>query len=224
MVDDEVGLRKTVRYGILGGTFDPPHLGHLVLAQEAYSVLSLDKVWFVPAGQPPHKGGASVTLASHRRKLVELAISGDDRFGLCTVELRRSGPSYTVDTLRQLRTAWGPDIWICLILGWDMVSYLPNWHDPSGVLQQVDQLAAAYRPGHQANTDELAELSRILPDFERKVKVFPVPQLDIAATTLRERVAAGRPLRYLVPDAVRQYIEEHGLYRTAQCGEEGQRA
>jgi nicotinate-nucleotide adenylyltransferase len=213
MAADDIGVQKTVRYGILGGTFDPPHLGHLVLAQEAYTALSLNKVWFVPAGQPPHKLEATHTAADIRRQLVELAIAGDERFGLCTVELLRAGPSYTVDTLRELRATWGPHVWICLILGWDMVSYLPNWHDPSGVLEQVDQIAAAHRPGYPVSDEELAGLALKFPDFLAKVKVFSVPQVDIAASTLRQRVAAGQPVRYLVPETVRQYIEEHGLYQ-----------
>lgn len=212
MAGDDAGVQKTARYGILGGTFDPPHLGHLVLAQEAYTALSLDKVWLVPAGQPPHKMGATHTAAEIRRQLVELAIAGDERFGLCTVELLRAGPSYTVDTLRELRASWGPHVWICLILGWDMVSYLPNWHDPAGVLEQVDQIAAAHRPGYQVSDEEVAGLARQIPDFLAKVKIFSVPQVDIAATTLRQRVGAGQPVRYLVPETVRRYIEEHGLY------------
>jgi nicotinate-nucleotide adenylyltransferase len=213
MAGGDLVVQKTVRYGILGGTFDPPHLGHLVLAQEAYTALSLDKVWFVPAGQPPHKLQTTHTSADLRRDLVELAIAGDERFGLCTVELARAGPSYTVDTLRQLRTTWGPEVWICLILGWDMVSYLPNWHDPSGVLDQVDLIAAAHRPGYQVSDEELAELAQRFPDFLVKVKIFPVPQIDIAATVLRQRLAVGQPVRYLVPETVRKYIEEHGLYQ-----------
>jgi nicotinate-nucleotide adenylyltransferase len=212
----DTGVQRAVRYGILGGTFDPPHLGHLVLAQEAYTALSLDKVWFVPAGQPPHKMEATHTAADIRSYLVELAIAGDERFGLCTVELLRAGPSYTVDTLRELRATWGPHVWICLILGWDMVSYLPNWHDPSSVLEQVDQIAATHRPGYQASDEELAGLARQIPDFLLKVKVFSAPQVDIAATTLRQRVAAGQPVRYLVPEAVREYIEEHGLYQAME--------
>jgi nicotinate-nucleotide adenylyltransferase len=213
MAADDAGVQRSVRYGILGGTFDPPHLGHLVLAQEAYTALSLDKVWFVPAGQPPHKMGETHTAAAIRRHMVELAIAGDERFGLCTVELLRAGPSYTVDTLRELRATWGPQVWICLILGWDMVSYFPNWHDPSGVLDQVDQIAAAHRPGYQVSDEELAGLAREIPDFLLKVKVFSVPQVDIAATMLRERVATGQPVRYLVPEAVWEHIEEHGLYQ-----------
>jgi nicotinate-nucleotide adenylyltransferase len=186
----------------------------LVLGQEAYTALSLDKVWFVPAGQPPHKLESTHTEADTRRHLVELAIAGDERFGLCAVELLRAGPSYTVDTLRELRALWGPQAWMCLILGWDMVSYLPNWHDPKGVLEQVDQIAAAERPGYQASDEELAGLALAFPDFREKVKVFSVPQVDISATALRQRVAAGQPVRYLVPETVRAYIEEHGLYQT----------
>ncbi|MGO8948708.1 MAG: nicotinate-nucleotide adenylyltransferase [Ktedonobacterales bacterium] len=218
MAHEKLGVQRMLRYGILGGTFDPPHLGHLVLAQEAHTQFSLDKVWFVPAGQPPHKQEVTHTPAPERHKLVELAIAGDERFGLSTVELRRAGPSYTVDTLRQLRSTWGPDTWVCLVLGWDMVSYLPSWHDPSGVLEQVDQIAAACRPGYQTSDEELVQLGIDLPNFNRKVTIFTVPQLDISATVLRERVADGRPLRYLVPDAVRHYIEEHDLYRPADLG------
>jgi nicotinate-nucleotide adenylyltransferase len=213
MAADDTGVQRAVRYGILGGTFDPPHMGHLVLAQEAYTALSLDKVWFVPAGQPPHKMGVTHTAADVRRHLVELAIAGNERFGLCTVEVLRAGPSYTVDTLRELRSTWGPDVWICLILGWDMVSYLPNWHDPSGVLEQVDQIAAAQRPGYQVSDEELAALALKFPDFPLKVRIFSVPQVDIAASTLRQRVAADQPVRYLVPEPVWEYIEESGLYQ-----------
>ena len=214
-----MSVQNPRRYGILGGTFDPPHIGHLVLAQEAYIQLALDRVWFVPAGQPPHKMGQEQTPADIRRTLVELAIAGDKRFGLSTVELERAGPSYTVDTLGELRRQWGPATWIGLILGWDMVAYLPHWHDPAGVLAAVDQIAAVPRPDYSTSSEELAQLAAALPDFERKVRVISVPQLSVAATMLRERVADGESIRYLVPDPVRRYIQKHALYQRRITGE-----
>jgi nicotinate-nucleotide adenylyltransferase len=205
-------VQKALRYGILGGTFDPPHLGHLILAQEAYIQLNLDKVWFVPAGQPPHKAGQEITPAEVRSTLVALAIEGDERFGLCGVELERSGPSYTVDTLRELRRVWGAEVWICLILGWDMMSSLAHWHDPGGLLEQVDQFAAAPRPGSGRTSRRLDRLTEEVPGLKRKLEVLQCPQVDISATALRKRVTSAQSIRYLVPDAVWDYIAKHDLY------------
>src|SRR5579885_3857444 len=148
--DANTSVHTGARYGILGGTFDPPHLGHLVLAQEAFARLRLDRVWFVPTGSPPHKVGRQISAVEHRRAMVELAIAGDARFALSTVELERAGLSYTLDTLRQLRTRWG-DVRITLVLGWDMVLYLPFWHDPRGVIAATDEIAAVHRPGFDAD-------------------------------------------------------------------------
>lgn len=206
-------MQNALRYGILGGTFDPPHLGHLVLAQEACIQLGLDKVWFVPAGWPPHKTGQVITPAEVRSTLVALAIEGDERFGLCRVELERSGPSYTVDTLRELRRDWGAEAWVCLILGWDMMSTLANWHDPDGLVEQVDQIAASLRPGSLLRTGELDRLVEDVPGLKGKLEVLRMPQLDISATALRRRVTASQSIRYLVPDAVCDYIAKHGIYR-----------
>lgn len=205
-------MHQGARYGILGGTFDPPHLGHLVLAQEVFARLRLDRVWFVPAASPPHKAGQRITAAEHRQAMVELAIARDPRFALSTVELERAGPSYTVDTLRMLRTRWGEDTWICLVLGWDMLLYLPHWHDSRGVIAATDQIAAVHRPDFGGSPGALAELDVALPELRPKLALVAAPQLEIAATTLRERVASGLPIRYLVPDAVCDYIEAHGLY------------
>jgi nicotinate-nucleotide adenylyltransferase len=207
-------VQNALRYGILGGTFDPPHLGHLVLAQEAYIQLNLDRVWFVPAGQPPHKTGQEISPAEVRSTLVALAIEGDERFGLCNVELERSGPSYTVDTLRELRSVWGAEAWVCLILGWDMVASLATWHDPGGLVEQVDRIVASPRPGSHLQPDEVDHLAKEVPGLRRKIEVLHVPQIDISATALRQRVTAARSIRYLVPDAICDYIAEHHLYRS----------
>src|SRR5262249_42643715 len=179
-------MQKVRRYGILGGTFDPPHIGHLALAQEAHVRLSLDRVWFLPAGSPPHKPGQSISPAADRAAMVQLAIAEDNRFSLNTLELERSGPTYTLDTLTLLQEAWGPEIWRCLILGWDMLSYLPQWRKPESIVAAVDAVVAAPRPGHAAvagsGTDTLAAA---VSGLAEKLVILPGPQLDISATALR---------------------------------------
>jgi len=210
-------MRTGVRYGILGGTFDPPHIGHLALAQEAHARLALDRVWFAPAASPPHKRGRAISPAVERRAMVELAIAGDERFGLETVDLDRPGPAYTVETLRLLRERWGPEAWIGFIVGWDMLLSLPTWHEPQATLAALDALVAARRPGYTSASDAedaetLAALERSLPGLRARLTTLPAPQLAIASSDLRERVARGLPVRYLTPDPVRAYIAAHGLY------------
>lgn len=201
------------RFGILGGTFDPPHLAHLVAAQEAQVRLALDRVFFVPAAQPPHKAHKVITPAHHRRAMVELAIADNPHFALSTVDLDRSGPSYTVDTLRLLRASWGPAAEIHLILGWDMLVDLPTWHDPTGIVAAVTRIVAFHRPGYEADPTVLARLSAALPALSAKLALLPMAQLDISASDLRQRVASGLPIRYLVPDTVIEYIAANALYR-----------
>jgi nicotinate-nucleotide adenylyltransferase len=199
------------RYGILGGTFDPPHIGHLILAQEAYVRLGLDRVLFIPTGVSPHKLGQPVTPAIHRVAMLERAIAGDVRFGLLTLEVERPGPSYTVDTLRELRAQWGLEIEIALILGWDMLLYLPQWRDPAGVVASVDEIVAVHRPGADSG-DALDDVFERLPDLRGKLRTLSFPQLEISSTEIRERVAQGLPVRYLVSDVVSGYISAQGLY------------
>ncbi len=199
----------------MGGTFDPPHIGHLALAQEVYARLGLDRVWFLPTGTPPHKQGQPISPAEQRRVMVERAITGDERFALCDVELTRVGPSYTVETLRQLRGEWGAETRIIFIVGWDMLAYLPQWYDAPGVLAALDQLAAVHRPGFVAEDEaqpQLEQLEARIPGLRAKLALLPAPQLEVSSSDLRERVAAGLPIRYLVPDAVCAYIAEQGLY------------
>jgi len=203
--------RKRPRYGILGGTFDPPHVGHLALAQEVYARLELDRVWFVPARQPPHKAGKPISSAEDRLAMVELAIAEDNRFAVSTLELERTGPSYTADTLEMLRALWS-DVEMVFMMGWDMLLFLPQWHAPERVVAAVDTLATSHRPGVPVAEDEIERLTTLVPGLREKLAVLPAPQLDVAGTTLRERVASGLPIRYLVPDTVRRYIEQRGLY------------
>jgi nicotinate-nucleotide adenylyltransferase len=141
------------------------------------------------------------------------AIAGDPRFALSRIELERAGTSYTVETLRLLRDEWGTGTSLVLILGWDMLASLPTWHDAAGVIAQADQLAAAHRPGFPPGEHELDELEARLPGLRAKLTLIPAPQLDLAATAIRERVALGLPIRYLIPDAVREYVEREELYR-----------
>jgi nicotinate-nucleotide adenylyltransferase len=215
-------MRAGARYGILGGTFDPPHFGHLALAQEATTRLRLDRVWFMPAADPPHKRGRALTAADGRAAMVSLAIADDERFGLDRTDLDRPGPSYTVETLDILRARWGPEVWIGFIIGWDMLLYLPKWRDPEGVLARLDALIVARRPGTASDPDTagaLAQMGVKLPALAERLTLLDAPQLDISSTDLRTRVAAGLPVRYLTPDRVCSYINRQGLYHPEPSGE-----
>jgi nicotinate-nucleotide adenylyltransferase len=197
-----------MRLGILGGTFNPPHLGHLVCAQEAHAQLGLDRVVLMPAHLPPHKQIAPGSPdAELRFALCELAIGDDDRFAVSRLELDREGRSYTVDTLRALR-AQHPSDELTFIVGGDMARSLPMWREPEAVLA-LATLAVAERAG-AAREDVLGEL-RPLAGAER-VAFFDMPRIDVSSSLVRERVATGRPIRYLVPDAVAARIASERLY------------
>jgi nicotinate-nucleotide adenylyltransferase len=199
-----------MRIGILGGTFNPPHLGHLVAAQEAYRELELDHVLLIPAATPPHKPVEDEPGARHRLELCRLAVGDDDRFGVSDIELQREGPSYTVDTLKVL-TTHEPINDLFLILGGDIAAGLPKWHEPERVLE-LATVAIAQRRGtaREAVEGALAELAG-----GERARFFEMPRIGISSTMVRRRVRCGQPIRYLVPDGVKQYIETHGLYRSA---------
>jgi len=203
-----------LRLGIFGGTFDPPHLGHLISAQEVAAQLHLDRVLFIPAGEPPHKQEHVITPAHHRRAMVARAIAGDARFALSLIELERSGPSYTVDTLAQLRAEYGAGAQLILILGGDMVYDIGGWHNPAGIVAQVARLAAVQRPGFAFDAAALARLAAQVPGLDAVIVPVDVPQIGISSSLVRERVAHYLPISYLVPDAVAAYIQERGLYQT----------
>ena len=205
--------RTGPRFGILGGTFDPPHFAHLFIAQEALARLGLDRVYFVPAGEPPHKMGRQISDSSHRLAMLERAIAGNAGFAITTIELGRPGPSYTVDTLAQLRAEWGPQSELAFILGWDMLLDLPHWHQPRQIVRALDWVVAIHRPGYDAEWSDDEAIMSALPGLSAKLIRLPIPQLGISATDLRSRVASSLPIRYLVPDSVADYIAEHGLYR-----------
>ena len=204
--------------GVLGGTFDPIHVAHLALAQEAAESLGLERVLFVPAGSPPHKPGVAVAPGADRLAMVRLAIAGNERFEVSRIELDRAGPSYTVDTLEALAAGRrsefadnGSTGGITLILSADAFLGLRDWHEPQRVLA-LARLAVAPRDGYPEAGPDFLETW--FPDQAGRAVFLDGPRLRLSASFLRERAAAGRTLRYLVPDAVAAYIGDHGLYRS----------
>jgi nicotinate-nucleotide adenylyltransferase len=197
-----------VKLGILGGTFNPPHLGHLVCAQEAYLQLELERVMLIPARIPPHKPVDEEPGIEHRLEMCRLAVAGDeDRFEVSDLEARRTGTSYTVDTLVELHSSTS-DNELYLIVGGDIAAGFGNWREPERVLS-LAKLAVAARPG----TDQ-ASIEQTLGGIDSgdRVAFFDMPEIGISSTMLRERVRSAAPTRYLMPDAVRGYIDSHGLY------------
>lgn len=201
------------RVGLLGGTFDPIHYGHLVIAEEVRTVLHLAEMVFVPAGQPPHKPGRIVTESQHRLAMLKLAIASNPHFTISLVDLERPGPSYTVETLQLLHQQWGTQIDIYFVIGGDSLEDFLAWYDPAGILQQLSALVAVQRPGYEEAAGYRDTLEGRLPGIKRRLIMVQAPQLDISATDLRQRVAEGRPIKYQTPEAVERYIIEYGLYR-----------
>jgi nicotinate-nucleotide adenylyltransferase len=194
--------------GILGGTFNPPHLAHLVCAQEALAQCALDRVVLMPVSVPPHKEAEADPGGEHRYEMCRLASAKDERLAVSRLELDREGPSFTVDTLRAIHeTAPGDDL--TFILGGDMAHSLPSWHEPEAVLS-LATLAVAERAG--ARRTEIEERLGDLSGGEN-VRFFAMPRIDVSSSDIRRRVREGRPIRYLVPEEVVQYIGAHGLYR-----------
>ncbi|MHB1162177.1 MAG: nicotinate-nucleotide adenylyltransferase [Chloroflexota bacterium] len=199
-----------MRIGVLGGTFDPIHLGHLVAAQEVLYALRLDRVLFVPAGEPPHKQSGCALAATHRVRMVEMAIASNPGFQLSLVDVNRPGRSYTVDSLRILRGELGPEAELFFVVGMDSLAELTTWRDPAGLIS-LSRLAVVNRPPYPAV--KLKDLEGQLPGISQRIDVVEMPGIDISASDLRRRVAAGAPIKYQVPKAVELYILENGLYR-----------
>ena len=201
------------RVGVLGGTFDPVHYGHLVIAEEVYAALDLAEVVFVPAGHPPHKPRSLVAAAHHRLAMLELATASNPHFSISRVDLERPGPSYTVDTLRQLRQQWTEPTALYFVIGWDSLEDLLTWYDPAGILEQLSYLVAVRRPGYNEESGYRDSLEARLPGIKQRLLVVSTPQLEISSTDLRTRVAQGRPIKYQLPEEVEQYIEQYSLYQ-----------
>lgn len=208
--------------GILGGTFDPIHLGHLALARAARSSLGLDEILFVPAALPPHKLGRPISPASDRLAMVELAVEGEPATAVSTIELDRPGPSYTFDTVRELldraERADQP-VDVTVILSAESFADLPEWHSADRLVA-LATIAVAPRPGHPL--PEPTALADRLPGLVGRLAVVHGTLPDISASKIRARVAAGRPIDHLVPPRVAAYIEEHHLYREASIRKDSQ--
>ncbi len=196
------------RIGVFGGTFDPIHMGHLIAAEEARVACSLSRVLFLPAASPPHKQGRRITPAEHRLTMTELAIASHAKFSCSAMEMERVGPSYTVDTLAQLRALWGEEVDIVFIVGLDSLRDLPTWREPRRIIE-LARLAVVDREPFEV---DMAALEQQVPGVSQRVQFVPIPLIAISATDLRERVRTGRSIRYQVPDAVEGYIYAHALY------------
>ncbi|MGZ6255628.1 MAG: nicotinate-nucleotide adenylyltransferase [Candidatus Limnocylindria bacterium] len=201
---------RAKRVGILGGTFDPPHIGHLWLATLAADSLDLSHVLLMPAARPPHKGRSAVSNAADRVMMTRLAIGGDPGLDLSLVEMERPGPSYTVDSLAQLRAHLGDGTRLVLIMAADSFGQIESWHDPDRLLE-LAELAVGPRPG--SPMPERTWLRERFGAKAARIHLLEGPSLDLSSSEIRARVAAGRPIRYLVPRAVEELIVSRGLYR-----------
>lgn len=205
--------------GVMGGTFDPIHVGHLAIAEEAREALGLATVLFVPAGLPPHKPGGPVATVDDRVAMVRLAIQANAAFELSLVDVERPGPSYTADTVSLIHSARrmrGPDLQITLIMSTETLAGLPTWHEPRRLVEQC-QIAVVPREAHAAPSR--AWLADHFGGLEDRFHLLAGPRLGISSTAIRDRVAAGRSIRYLVPDAVERHIADHHLYIRAVSAE-----
>jgi nicotinate-nucleotide adenylyltransferase len=196
-----------VRLGLLGGTFNPPHIGHLVCAQQALSQLALDRVLLVPVHEPPHKGVDADPGVEHRVELCRRAVVGDERLEVSLADAEIPGPSFTVGTLRRLNERCPGDD-LTFIVGGDMALSLPTWREPEAILE-LAELGVAEREGVR-RADIAERLSGLGAD---RIRFFDMPRLDVSSSLIRRYVASGRPVRYLVPDGVAEYIAQAGLYR-----------
>jgi len=199
-----------VNIGVLGGTFDPIHIGHLVVAEEARIKLGLSEVFFVPAGQPWLKLDRNITAAVHRVEMVRCAIADNPHFKLCTLEVERPGPAYTVDTLTMLQKQLGSEASFFFILGRDTLAELPLWKEP----QKLVQLCRLVVPPRLGSKD-LKHLETAIPGLLDKVIQLDMPVIGISSSEIRQRIAQGLSIRYLVSAEVEKYITEHKIYPTS---------
>ncbi|MFL6517718.1 MAG: nicotinate-nucleotide adenylyltransferase [Bacillus sp. (in: firmicutes)] len=187
------------KVGILGGTFDPPHYGHLLIANEVLSTLKLDEIWFMPNQEPPHKKKSDSIKNEDRLQMLDLAIQDNTAFRVETIELHRQGPSYTVDTMKMINTQYSNHQFF-FIIGADMIEYLPKWHKIDELIKLV-QFVGVERPEYSTKTDY-------------PVRYVDVPAIDVSSSMIRDRVKNGKTVRYLLPDPVIKYIEEKHLYES----------
>jgi len=196
-----------VRVGILGGTFDPPHIGHLILGEYAADALGLSRLLYMPAADPPHKRNKPKTPIQHRLAMLHLALADNPRFEISRVDVERTGPHYALDTV-QLVQAQHPQAEIYFVMGSDSLYDLPTWHRPAEFMRAC-KLAVMRRPGFDAYPDMYED---ILPGLAQRVVMIDAPLVEVSSTDISRRLAAGRSVRYLVPDSVLAYIQQNRLY------------
>ena len=202
--------RLPERIGILGGTFDPPHVGHLWLATLAIDVMRLDRVLFMPAAQPPHKRPKGMTRATDRLLMTRLAIAGDEAFQLTLIEMERPGPSYTIDSVDELERTYGADVQLYLLMAADSLNTIDTWREPDALLERIEW-AVGPRPG--SPLPDRSALEKRFGERASRVHLLEGPSLDVSSSEIRLRVAAGRAIRYLVPRGVEELIAQRRLYR-----------
>jgi nicotinate-nucleotide adenylyltransferase len=198
-----------VRIGIFGGTFDPPHVGHLILAAEAHTQLKLRLILWVPTAVPPHKLGDTISPVEDRLAMLRLALQDEAAFEISMVDIERPGPHFTLDMLRLLREA-NPGGELILVIGGDSLHDLPDWHRPVEVVAACDEIGVMRRPGDQV---DLPVLEAKVPGLRSKVRFVNSPLLEISSQDIRERVKKDLPFKYFVPPAVHKFIVSRGLYR-----------
>jgi nicotinate-nucleotide adenylyltransferase len=197
-----------MRIGVFGGTFDPVHQAHLILAEQAREQAALDQVWFVPAGRPPHKTHRELTSFAQRAEMLSLALSGNPAFRVDELEKDRAGPSYTADTLDELHRRYPEHEWF-LLIGGDALRDLPGWYQPDRIVARATLLVMG-RAG--SDIGQIEEWQNKLGK-QARVQILKAPLMEISSTDLRQRVGEGRSIRYLVPRAIEAYIHDKGLYR-----------
>jgi nicotinate-nucleotide adenylyltransferase len=199
-----------MRIGIFGGTFDPPHLSHLILAEEAIHHMNLERLLFVLTPDPPHKQDRLITSSIDRLAMVEAAIRDNEKFELSRVEIDRPGPHYSIDTVRLLQEEF-PKAMLIYLMGGDTLVYLPKWNRPDEFVMACHQIGVMRRPDDKI---DLAAIEMELPGVSEKVQFIEAPLLEIASKQIRRRIAEGRPYRYYITPAVVEVIKERGIYRS----------
>jgi nicotinate-nucleotide adenylyltransferase len=206
-------ITMTQRIGLYGGSFNPVHHGHLIIARSTAERLSLDRIILLPSSSPPHKQSRDLADANHRLEMIRQAINGETIFELSDFDLKRAGPTYTVDTVAHFRTTFGPEARLYWLIGTDSLAELTTWRQVERILDLCD-IATAHRPGHdQIDWQALATHFGVDRTDRLRAGIIETPRIDISSSNIRERVHDGQSIRYLVPDVVAQYIAQQGLYR-----------
>jgi nicotinate-nucleotide adenylyltransferase len=214
-LSEPLGEQGIHRIGIFGGTFDPIHIGHLILAEEAWFQLKLDRVYLVPAGDPPHKREQRLAPVEHRIRMAQLATRDSDYIRVSRIDADRPGPHYTADMVRLVRQRVDAQVELYFLMGMDSLRDLPNWHEARWLVDNCHLVALSR---HDVVID-WAYLNQALPGIQERVIILDMPELEIASNTIRQRFRMGQPVRYQVPRLVEEYMREHNLYRTENNSE-----